>query len=107
MPLTLDLSRLWCQSCSRWHGLYQPSCDRPADATQARLLAGEAERIVRQYGPAAVLQATADALSYYQTTVQAGEPGSSTNGREAITQAVRELRQAQDALRREAAEFLR
>lgn len=79
---------------------------RPAQAAQVRILAAEAERIVRQYGPAAVLTATADALTYYQTNVQPGEAGSTTNGHEAVSQAIRECRQAVDALRLEAVEML-
>lgn len=89
MPFILDLT-----------GTQAPS---QQDATQTRLLASAAERIIQQYGPAAVLTATADALSYYLVNVQSHEAAGSKNGYEAVTQAIRECRQAADALRREAA----
>ena len=75
-------------------------------AVQARILADQAVQIVRQYGPAAVLQATADALTYYATDVQAGEPMSTTPAYDTTADAIQACRQAVHALRLESAEML-
>lgn len=97
MPLILDLRTTRPNQATRPHH---------QDATATRLLGDVAERITRQYGPAAVLTATADALTYYLANVQPYESAGTSHGYEAVTQAIRECRQAADALRREAAEML-
>ena len=91
MPLILDLT------------------DEPQpqeSAVQARILSDQAVSIVRQYGPSAVLQATADALSYYLTQAQPLEPGTTPDAYGAIADAVQANRRAAEALRREAAAML-
>lgn len=82
MPLILDLSR-------------------QDDAVQARILSDQAVAIVRQYGPRAVLQATADALMYYLAQQQPDDPGSSREAYTDISDAIRECRRAVASLDRE------
>lgn len=100
MAFILDLA-----ACTPLYRANEPGAD-PAQAAQTRILAEEALGIVRRYGPAAVLTATADALTYYAAQVQAGEPASSREAYEALADAIAAMRKAQDALRTEASRFL-
>lgn len=66
-----------------------------SDATTSRLLADEAVAIVQGYGPDAVMEATADALTYYLARQRATSPASYSAMIDAISAlrcAVKEVR---------------
>lgn len=93
MPFLLDLSG-------------EPTPDRDP-AVQVRILSDQAVSIVDEYGPAAVLTSTADALQYYLAQVQPYEPAGSRTAYEAVVQALHQMRLAVEYLNAEAAERLR
>ncbi len=74
---------------------------RQDDAVQARVLADQAVAIVRQYGPRAVLQATADTLTYYLADLQPDEAAGSPHAYQATADAIQACRHAARTIDRE------